>query len=127
MRVIDEQIKLLHCNIQRGTQHLNQGGGWQGPSVVHQATRVYPSKVFSAHTDSGVIAKVSRLLRRLRGSGNGNFCIRGICVTTQEPAHSAMRRISGLDLRQCFPFSGDEPTAPIQPSLLEPSLRLNLD
>ena len=121
MRATDEQIQLLHCYIQRGTQDFDEGGGWQGPSVVHQATRVYPGKVFSAHAYSGVIAKVSRLLCRLHGFGNGNFCIRGICVTTQEPAHPAVRRIPGLALRQCFAFGADESAASRWPALLERS------
>jgi hypothetical protein len=111
MRVTDEQIKLLRCHGQHGTQHFDQGGGCQGPSVARKAARVCTGKVFSAHAYSGVAAKVSGVLCGLHGSGNGNLCIRGICVIAQELAPSDMRIIPRLDLGQHVPLAADEPAA----------------
>ena len=119
MRVTDEQIKLLHCLIQRSMQHLNQGGGWQSPSVARQATQVCAGEVFSTGAYSGVTAKVSRLLRRLRGIGDGYLCFRSSCVISQDSAHWNLRGIVGLDLCQRLSRGANEPAAPIQPSLLD--------
>jgi len=111
MRVTDEPLKLLHCHGQHGTQHFDQGDGCQGPSVARKAARVCTGKVFSTHAYSGVAAKVSGVLCGLHGSGNGNLCIRGICVTAQEPAYSTVRGVRSLGLRQRFPLGADEPAA----------------
>ena len=111
MRVTDEQIKLLHCHHQRGTQHLDQDGGWQSPSVVHQAARVCAGEVFAAGAYPRVAAKVSRVFRCIYGAGNGNLGIHGNSVSSQDAARKHLRGIIGLDFRQYFPLGADEPPA----------------
>ncbi len=112
MRATDERIKLLHRDHRRGTQYLDQDGGWQSPSVIRQAAGVCAGKVFAADAYSGVIAKMSGLLRCLCGSGNGNLCIHDGSVTSEESAYRDMRSIPRLDPGQCLTLRAEEAAAP---------------